>query len=92
MYSPCFVENAVKERVDYTKKENVNHPEHYKSGQYECIDVMKDIWGVDAVITFCKLNAFKYLWRADKKNGSEDISKAKWYLDKAEELELEKEN
>ena len=60
--------------------DNVNHPNHYKSGQYECIEVMKDVFGVEAVKDFCKLNAFKYLWRADKKNGLEDIEKAWFYL------------
>lgn len=61
--------------------ECVNHPDHYKTGQYECIEVMKEIFGVDALKDFCKLNAFKYLWRADRKNGQEDLKKAKWYLD-----------
>ena len=61
--------------------ECVNHPDHYKTGNYECIEVMKEIFGEDAVKDFCKLNAFKYLWRSDRKNGDEDLKKAKWYLD-----------
>jgi hypothetical protein len=27
-------------------------------------------------------NAFKYIWRADLKNGVEDLKKAKWYLER----------
>lgn len=61
-------------------KESINHPEHYKSGKYECIEVMRDIFGDEAVENFCRLNAFKYLWRAENKNGKEDIKKAIWYL------------
>ena len=61
--------------------ETVNHPDHYKTGNYECIEVMKEIFGEDAVKDFCKMNAFKYLWRSDRKNGNEDLKKAKWYLD-----------
>ena len=42
-------------------KESVNHPDHYKVGDYECIDVNGiSLYGKDAVINFCMLNAFKY--------------------------------
>ena len=61
---------------------NVDHPEHYNQGQYECIDIMRDVFGDDAVRDFCKLNAFKYIWRESDKNGDEDLKKAAWYLDK----------
>ena len=67
--------------------DNVNHPEHYNSGKYECINVMQDVFGTEDVKTFCKLNAFKYMWRTDKKNGTEDMKKAHWYLKKYFELE-----
>ena len=70
-------------------KNNVNHPEHYKNGAYECIDVMLDVFGLEAVNHFCQLNAFKYLWRNEHKNGMEDIQKAIWYLKKIEELNEE---
>lgn len=70
------------------KKEAVNHPDHYKHGTYECIDVMIDVFGKEAVISFCHLNAFKYLWRSKLKNGLEDLEKAKWYAEK--EVELQK--
>lgn len=66
---------------------NVNHPSHYNNGKYECIEVMKEVFGENAVKDFCRLNAFKYLWRANNKNGDEDIQKAIWYLN-----ELTKEN
>ena len=68
------------------KKEEINHPDRYKSGKFECIDVMLDVFGADAVKHFCILNSFKYLWRAEKKNGVEDIKKAVWYLNKFIEL------
>ena len=64
----------------------VNHPGHYNQGKYECLDVMIDVFGKDAVKTFCQLNAFKYIWRAKQKNGMEDMLKAKFYLTKYEEL------
>lgn len=69
------------------QREEINHPDRYKSGKFECIDVMIDVFGTDAVKHFCILNAFKYLWRAEKKNGAEDIKKAVWYLNKYVELE-----
>ena len=66
--------------------EEINHPTRYAGGKYECIDVMTDVFGVDAVKSFCKLNAFKYLWREQNKNGVEDLKKCAWYLDKLIEL------
>jgi len=62
--------------------DNVNHPIHYRSGQFECIDVMMEVFGVEYVMDFCICNAFKYLYRAKRKNGVEDIRKAAWYLNK----------
>lgn len=71
----------------YTRTgENVNHPAHYNNGSIECIDAMVSAFGDDAVMRFCKINAFKYIWRADHKNGAEDIKKAVWYLNKYVEL------
>ena len=73
------------------EKEEINHPDRYASGKFECIDVMLDVFGADAVKHFCILNAFKYLWRSEKKNGVEDIKKAVWYLNKYIELGGKKE-
>lgn len=67
--------------------DNVNHPKHYESGQFECIDVMIETQGVGAVKDFCICNAFKYLYRWKVKNGTEDVKKAKWYIDKFIELD-----
>lgn len=69
-----------------TTQEEINHPDRYAGGKFECIDVMLDVFGADAVKHFCILNAFKYIWRAEKKNGVEDIKKAVWYLNKYIEL------
>lgn len=73
------------------KYDTVSHPYHYTSGRFECIDVMLDVFGKEAVMDFCVLNAFKYLFRSKRKNGSEDIKKAGWYLNKFAELDGEKE-
>ena len=63
----------------------VNHPNHY-TGKYECIDVLRGIYGDNAVKDFCLCNTFKYLWRHKRKNGIEDLKKARWYLDKLIEM------
>lgn len=68
------------------KPDVVNHPEHYTSGAHECIDVMVEMFGIQAVIDFCKCNIFKYRFRSHLKNGEEDIKKAEWYEEKLMQL------
>ena len=64
-------------------KESINHPDHYvsKSGM-EVIDIIEeftsDLTGVEA---FDAGNAIKYILRWHKKNGLEDLKKAKWYIE-----------
>ena len=63
------------------KPDTVNHPTHYTSGcGFECIEMMEMVFGKEAVIDYCVVNAFKYIWRHEQKNGTEDIAKAEWYL------------
>ena len=78
--------------------DNVNHPSHYESGKFECIDVMREALGDEVVKGFCLGNAFKYIYRCMHKHSdpTEDVKKAKWYLNKwceiktpAEEQETE---
>jgi hypothetical protein len=68
----------------------VNNPSHYQSMvkdlSIDCITAMRAAFGDYEAAIFCKLNAFKYIWRASSKNGNEDISKASWYLNKYKEL------
>lgn len=73
--------------ADDEQDDSVNHPGHYESGKFECINVMLETQGVEAVKNFCICNAFKYLYRHKRKNGIEDIKKADWYLKKYIELE-----
>jgi len=62
--------------------DRVNHPAHYTQGGVECIDALAaatiSLKGVEAI---CTANAIKYLWRWKQKNGSEDLKKARWYID-----------
>jgi len=64
-----------------TNDKMVSHPDHYKSGKYEVIDIIdefcKDLQGTEAV---CTANAIKYILRWKKKNGVQDLKKAVWYL------------
>lgn len=67
--------------------EMVNHPKHYSADGLECIEVMRKLYGLDAVLAFCMLNSFKYQWRCNNKfNCKEDLEKARWYLNKYLEL------
>jgi len=62
--------------------DRVNHPAHYTQGGVECIDALAaatiSLKGIEAV---CTANAIKYMWRWKQKNGSEDLKKARWYID-----------
>lgn len=63
--------------------DSVSHPQHYQ-GKHECIEIMRALFGDEAVIGFCKCNSFKYRFRAGAKEGSsreEDEAKAVWYED-----------
>ena len=67
--------------------DNVNHPQHYElPGGLECFDVIVATQGVEAAKHFCLCNAMKYLFRSQRKNGAEDIEKARWYLNKHHDL------
>lgn len=63
--------------------EKVNHPRHYKAdGKMECIEEMRLKFGDFHTAIFCLMSAYKYLYRAGKKEGNteyEDLAKAKWY-------------
>ena len=69
------------------KNDKVNHPLHYTQGKIECIDAIEsattDLTGIVAV---CVANVIKYVWRFALKNGTEDLDKADFYLQKLRQL------
>jgi hypothetical protein len=83
--------NTVQESSTLLSPDNdqVNNPSHYQSyikDGIDCITAMQHAFGIEATALFCKLNAFKYVWRASSKGGNESIEKAQWYLKKYLEL------
>lgn len=75
------VENMRRKPID---KDMVNHPPHYQSKTgLEVFDVIRafteDLQGEIAVE---QANVIKYILRWPKKNGVEDLKKARWYLDR----------
>lgn len=83
--------NTVQESSPLLSPDNdqVNNPSHYQSyikDGIDCITAMQHAFGIEATAIFCKLNSFKYLWRASSKGGNESIKKAQWYLKKYLEL------
>ena len=61
------------------KPDMVNSPPHYNAGGVECIDAIRAALGHDGFIAYCRGNVIKYQFRADHKNGKEDLKKAVWY-------------
>ena len=78
--------------MEKQESKNLINPIHYGAGKaHECIDVMLQQFGMEQVLAFCKLNAFKYLFRIDQKSDPvENARKAQWYLKKYEELVTDK--
>jgi len=61
-------------------KDPVNHPDHYTSGNIECLDAIKSALGENYQF-YVQGNLIKYIWRFNHKNGVEDLKKAQFYLD-----------
>ena len=59
----------------FSQPDMVNHPPHYCShpSGVACIQITEHM-------SFLMGNAMKYLWRADLKNGLEDLQKASFYI------------
>lgn len=72
----------------------VNHPEHYKAKNgMEAIDMIAAFTdGLQGMEAVCTANALKYLCRWHKKNGVEDLKKARWYINYLIEMKESSEN
>lgn len=49
LYNSINPQESTSEQKDSPSKDNVNHPSHYQSSKYECIDVMLDVFGKEKV-------------------------------------------
>lgn len=65
----------------------INTPEHYHKNGIDVIGFAELQFSKEQLIGFCRINAIKYITRYDRKNGIEDLQKAKFYIDKLIELE-----
>lgn len=76
-----ILETFVKENSK--NEDNVNSPNHYKLAglDVEVIDVIKASMSPEEFKGYCKGNVIKYVTRENKKNGMEDLRKAKKYLE-----------
>lgn len=64
------------------KTDDPINPSHYKDSPIECIDAIQASMDDRSFIGYLKGNVIKYIWRYEKKNGVEDLEKARWYLNK----------
>lgn len=78
-----YVEKYSEKLREGADEARVNHPAHYTNhpSGVECIQITEHL-------NFCLGNAIKYIWRADAKNGLEDLKKAAWYINR----EIERRN
>lgn len=65
-----------------TKKTSKTHPEHYVQQGIEPIDYIES-----NNLNFSEGNVVKYVTRHRKKNGKEDLLKARWYINRLIETE-----
>jgi hypothetical protein len=80
-----------KPTTDAANNEMVDHPSHYNQFKREVIEEMRLLFGDEAVRSFCKLNAYKYIRRADfKGQKEEDLKKAEWYIDYLDKMKSER--
>lgn len=72
------------EEPQKTLDDKVSHPTHYTYGDMEIIDFIEQVTkDYKPELAFAIGNAIKYISRANRKNGKEDLDKARWYLNRA---------
>ena len=72
------------EETKKTLDDKVNHPSHYSYGDIEIMDFIEQVTkDYKPELAFAIGNAIKYISRANRKNGKEDLDKARWYLNRA---------
>lgn len=76
-----IMKDIEKEKQANAQSDMVNKPPHYNAGDIECIDAIAAATG-EYFEYYLQGNIMKYLWRYRYKNGTEDLKKARWYLDK----------
>lgn len=77
------IESQYKRKAVNRNTDAVNHPSHYTQGGIECIEAIKAATvGLEGIEAVCTGNAIKYIWRWKQKNGTEDLRKAIWYINK----------
>lgn len=67
------------------KNDIVNSPNHYKQGERETIENIRDTISSEGYQGYCVGDVVKYLARYKFKNGLEDVRKAKKYIEFLEE-------
>jgi hypothetical protein len=72
-HSSAFVKNTIQKELEFRESEIKN---------IETFDFIKAKCSTRELIGFCKGNIIKYITRENHKNGTEDLKKAQWYLDK----------
>ena len=87
-----WVDESLEEIIAREEEEEdvVNNPDHYNTGNIECIDAIEESMSSVAFKGYLKGNCMKYLWRYDYKGKQvEDLKKAGWYLNKLTEMVIE---
>lgn len=75
---------STSKEVEKTLDDKVNHPSHYTYGDIEIIEFIEQVTkDYKPELAFAIGNAIKYISRANRKNGKEDLDKARWYLNRA---------
>ena len=72
-------------REKESKKDGVNHPNHYTSGKVEVIDIIEDAVkdAPDTIVSGLQWQVLKYILRMWlKDNPKKDAQKAQWYLNR----------
>ena len=82
-----YVFYSLPDENEGTKKtlyDKINHPSHYTYGEIEIMDFIEQVTkDYKPELAFAIGNAIKYISRANRKNGKEDLDKARWYLNRA---------
>ena len=55
-------------------KNSAPRPSWYTQGRVECIEAMESAFSGEDVATFCRLNAFKYVWRSTAHKDGIDVN------------------